>query len=135
MIREVIQNQMDLYQEYVVNQTPKNNSISEIHAGVLDQKEIYTEEITEKPDKSMSDRVSSKDSSYGHHSEKDDYSDRGGKDKGHYADRSRRRESDRNKDRYRRSREDEKRNSRSNHRNGYDRHHEPHKRSYRERKY
>lgn len=144
VLREVIGNQMELYHEYVTNTTqPIDNSSSNneiIHNGDQQQElpVSYMQESIEKHDKTASDKVSSVDSSYGHYSEKDDFSDRGGnKESSYHKEHSRRWNDDR--DRYRskrrsRERHKDKRYSRSHHRNGYDRTYQSHRRSDRDRR-
>lgn len=145
VMREVINNQMELYQEYIVNtsvqvDTSKLNNDS-INNSDQRQRESHLDipcvhHSFDKHEKTLSDKVSSRDSSYGHYSEKDDYHDKVSKETSHHKERSRRREDDRDSHgSRRRSREREKRYSRSHHRNGYDRHHESHRRSDRDRKY
>lgn len=144
VMREVINNQMELYQEYIANTSMRVESTNSlIHDSSVDQKyeQSYLEvpyvheNSAEKNDKTISDKVSSIDSSYGHYSEKDDYSDRGAKERSH-KERYRKREDDRDRHRpKKRSRDREKHHSHSRHRNGYDRHHESHRRSDRHRRY
>lgn len=147
VLREVIGNQMELYQEYVENSKPQidetllvsdsinNGQEMQVQHGL----EVYTNEDVEKNDKTLNDRVSSIESyhEYYNEKEKDDYSDRRAKERSH-KEHSRRRDDDR--DRYRprrRSTDRESRHSRksSHHRNGYDRHHNSHRRSDRDRRY
>lgn len=146
VLREVIGNQMEIYQEHVENSKPQidepllvSDSINngqEIQ--VQHSLEVYTNEDVEKNDKTLNDRVSNIESYHDYNEkEKDDYSDRRAKERGH-KEHSRRRDDDR--DRYRprrRSTDRESRHSRksSRHRNGYDRHHHSHRRSDRDRRY
>lgn len=139
VMREVINNQMELYQEYVAKTTVQ----PEKKEDCVEYKEVpfhaenfqgipFIDESIDNNDKTMSDRLSSIDSYHGHQSEKDDYSDRGTKELRIHKESSRKHEDDRYRHKYkRRSRDRERRRSRTRHKNGYDRYHETHRRDKR----
>lgn len=139
VMREVINNQMDLYQEYIAKTTVKNEK-SEDYVEYKDvqlkeenfQGIPFIDESIDNNDKTLSDRVSSIGSYHGHQSEKDDLSDKIAKESRIPKEYSRRHEDERYRHRYkRRSRERERRRSRTRHKNGYDRYHDSHRRNKR----
>lgn len=145
VMREVINNQMDLYQEHLTSlarqpEIPKEyteNRSDEIH--IEKYTEIpFLEETVDKNDKTINDRVSSIESCHGHHSEKNYHSERDRpKERSHNKEHSRRREDDRDRHRSRRRSRDthHAKRRRSHLRNGYNRNNDSHRRSERERRH
>lgn len=138
VMREVISNQMELYQDFIAKTTVKEEKKEEnVQCDDQQQHEIYQgipfiDERIDHNDKTVSDIVSSTDSYHGHQSEKDEHSDIGAKDSRLHKEHSRRHDDDRSRHKYkRRSRDRERRHSRSRPKNGYDRYHESHRRDRR----